>query len=114
MILNYLYPIINFLEQFNGDKEIDLMFDPNRCQTGNTSNTAGELTIEIVRSSQHVSGVLVCFIENQMKDYKQNGAVFTLDEMIEFQLMIGTHKFPFNKVIIIDTANGFLQELYKL
>ena len=102
------------MEQFNGDREIDLVFDPNRCQTGNTSNTAGEHTLEIVKSTQPVSGVLICFTGNQMNDYKQNGAVFTLNEITEFQLMIGTHKFPHDKPIIIDTANGFLQELYKL
>ena len=104
----------HFLEQFNGDREIDLVFDPNRCQTGNTSNTSGEHTIEIVKSTQPVSGVLICFTGNQMNDYKQNGAVFTLNEITEFQLMIGTHKFPHDKPIIIDTTNGYLQELYKL
>ena len=92
------------MEQFNGDREIDLVFDPNRCQTGNTSNTAGEHTIEIVKSTQPVSGVLICFTGNQMNDYKQNGAVFTLNEITEFQLMIGTHKFPHDKPIIIDTS----------
>ena len=60
----------HFLEQFNGDKEIDLVFDPNRCQTGKTSNTSGEHTIEIVKSTQPVSGVLICFTGNQMNDYK--------------------------------------------
>ena len=104
----------SFLQQFNSDKEIDLVFDTNRCQTGNTSNTVGEHTIEIVKATQPVSGVLICFTGNQMNDYKQNGAVFTLDEIKEFQLTIGTHKFPYDKAILIDTANGFLQELYKL
>ena len=27
----------SFLQQFNGDKEIDILFDSNNCQTGNTS-----------------------------------------------------------------------------
>ena len=103
-----------FLQQFNSDKEIDLLFDTNRCQTGNTSNTVGEHTIEIVKATQPVSGVLICFTGNQMNDYKQNSAVFTLDEIKEFQLTIGTHKFPYDKAILIDVTNGFLQELYKL
>ena len=103
-----------FLQQFNSNKEIDLLFDTNRCQTGNTSNTVGEHTIEIVKATQPVSGVLICFTGNQMNDYKKNSAVFTLDEIKEFQLTIGTHKFPYDKAILIDVTNGFLQELYKL
>ena len=107
-------PKTKFLEQFNQNKEIDLVFDPNNCQTGNTSNTIGEHTIEIVKSTQPVSAVLICFTGNQMNDYEQNGAVFTLNEITEFRLSIGTHKFPHDQPIIIDTTNGFLQELYKL
>ena len=90
------------------------MFDPNRCQIGNTSNTAGEHIIEIVRSSRPVSGVLICFTGNQTNDHKQNGAIFTLNEITDFQLMLGTHKFPHDRAIVIDTTNGFLQELYRL
>ena len=47
---------------------------------------------------------------------KKNGtlSVFTLDKIKEFQLTIGTHKFQYNKAILVDAANGFLQELYKL
>ena len=104
----------DFLKQFNSDKEIDLLFDPNTCQTGNTSNTTGEHTIEIMKSSQPVSGVLICFTGNQMNTYKENGGVFTLNEITEFQLTIGTHKFPHDKPILIDTGNGFVHELYKL
>ena len=68
----------NFLQQFNKDKEIDLLFDPNSCQTGNTSNTACDHTIEITRSNQPVSGALIRFTGNQMNDYNQNGAVMKL------------------------------------
>ena len=91
-----------------------MLFDTNRCQTGNTSNTVGEHTIEIVKATQPVSGILICFTGNQMNDYKQNSAVFTLNKIKEFQLTIGTHKFPYDKAILIDATNGFLQKLYKL
>ena len=98
----------HFLQQFNSDKEIDLMFDTNRCQTGNTTNTVGEHTI---KATQPVSGVLICFTGNQMNDYS---AVFMLDKIKEFQLTIGMHKFLYDKAILVDAANRFLQELYKL
>ena len=105
----------HFLQQFNSDKEIDLLLDTNRCQTGNTTNTVGEHTIEIVKATQPVSGVLICFTGNQMNEYKQNSAVFTLDEIKEFQLTIGMHtSFRMTKLFSVDAANGFLQELYKL
>ena len=71
-------------------------------------------TIEIAKANQLVSGIRVCFTGNQMNDYKQNGAVFTLNEITEFQLTTGTHKFSHDKAIIIDTVNRFLQELHKL
>ena len=113
---NQLTPEYNakFLQQFNSEKEIDILFDPNNCQTGETSNSNGNHKIEIYKSSQPVSGVLICFQENQMNDYEKNGSIFTLNGINNIRLSIGSSKFPHDKGIIIDSTKGYLEELYKL
>ena len=104
-------PSVNFLSQFNGKKEIDMLFNGISMYKGELQGN-GNKTILITTATQPPELVVLVF-QPQTYDYTDNSGLFQTGDLENIELRIGnSQKYP-DKPLPINATEFYYQDLYK-
>ena len=102
---------VDFLSQFNGKKEIDMLFNGISMYKGELQGN-GNKTILITTATQPPELVVLLF-RPQTYDYTDNSGLFETGDIESIELRIGnTQKYP-DKPLTINATEFYYQDLYK-
>ena len=104
-------PSFKFLSKFNGNKEIDMVFNSISMYKGDIQGN-GNKTLLITTATQPPELVVLVF-QPQTFEYTDNTGLFVTGDIENIELRIGnTPKYP-DKSISINANEFFYQDLYK-
>jgi hypothetical protein len=103
-----------YLNQFNHNKEIDILYNQRFYYFGTTDNSSGQKSLHITTSNQPPELVVICFTPVTAYEYEANNSLFSNGEISKCQLQIGSsQRYPNNNPLLIDRAAGFHEQTYK-
>ena len=104
-------PSVKFLSQFNGNKEIDILFNSISMYKGDIQRN-GNKNLLITTATQPPELVVLVF-QPQTFEYTDNSGLFVNGDIENIELRIGnTQKYP-DKPLPINATEFFYQHLYK-
>ena len=104
-------PQVAFKSQFNGNKEVDILYNGINTYTG-TVKTNGANKILVATATQPPELVVLVF-QSTIYDFNDNSGLFKTGDISQIELRISnTQKYPVNPMKI-DIANGYYDEMYK-
>jgi hypothetical protein len=107
-------PQVNFLSQFNKNKEIDIIFNPSKTYTGSLTNTQGEENITIGKASQPPEMIVIGFTPSVTDHFGTNSGVFVHPDIKSIRINVGeTQIYPSSKAMEMNSTSGYFEELYK-
>ena len=104
-------PQIMYESQFNGNKEVDIVFNAINYYTGEITGN-GDKTILVTTATQPPELIILIF-QPTTHDYNDNTGLFKTGDIEQIELRIGnTQKYPVHPMRI-DNTNLFFDEMYK-